>query len=248
MNIVIGKDDDAFNGLGIGKVLSLAAHEHEEEDGKKETTDSFHIRVNYAIRQKQVQRYEFSLTQRNIGSSIFLLDLDGASVYYLCPSLPKSSCMKKYILSFIVVCLSLASSLMTFQAAAQDHLTEDQVRGIVSSAVKKTDQTCLASSLYGPRFEVIPVPATPSRFFKFDKETGDTWAISTYKSTTSKKLGRQPGGMEDARPGEINYQLLVNSWNHIVLLNVNTGTMWESRFKTGKNASFEDFKEVDAEH
>ena len=54
-----------------------------------------------------------------------------------------------------------------------------------------------------------------------------------------------PGAQEDTRPGEINYQLIVDSWHHIILLNVHTGTMWESRLTSGKNARFEDFKEVD---
>ena len=153
--------------------------------------------------------------------------------------------MKKYIFSFVVACLSLASSLMTFQAFAQENLTEGQVRDIVTTAVKSTDMSGPSSSLYGPRFEIVRLPDTPSRFFKFDKKTGDTWAVRTYKSTDIQKIGRLPGAQEDTRPGEINYQLIVDSWHHIVLLNVHTGMMWESRLTSGKNARFEDFKEVD---
>lgn len=156
--------------------------------------------------------------------------------------------MKKCIFTFVVACLSLASSLMTFQAAAQDSLTESQVRSIVESAVNSSDKASPVSSLYGPRFEIVRVPDSASRFFKFDKETGDTWAVNTYKSTETQKLGRLQGGPDDARPGEINYQLIIDSWHHILLLNVHTGTMWESRLTSGKNARFEDFKEVDASY
>lgn len=159
--------------------------------------------------------------------------------------------MKKCIFSFIVACLSLTASLMTFQAAAQDNLTESQVRSIVEGALeseaKKAGQSSPISSLYGPRFEIVRIPDNAYRFFKFDKETGDTWAIHTYKSTTSQLIGRQPAGQDEVRPGEINYQLITDSWYHIILLNVHTGTMWESRLTSGKNAHFEDFQEVDTE-
>ena len=158
--------------------------------------------------------------------------------------------MKKYMLSFLVSCLSLAASFMTFQAAAQENLTEAQVRTIVNGAVEHAVDSPAkvnpASSLYGPRFEVVQIPESPFRFFKFDKETGDTWVIDTSGKTTSgKKLWRPMGWKDEARPGEINYQLLVVSWQRLVLLNVHTGTMWESRLSGGRNATFEDFKEVD---
>ena len=158
--------------------------------------------------------------------------------------------MKKYIFSFVVACLSLASSLMTFQAAAQDNLTESQVRSIVESAIeskaKSADQISSVSSLYGPRFEVVQAPEQKFTLFKFDKETGDTWVINTSGKTTSgKKLSRQMGWKDEARPGEVNYQLLTVSWYHIILLNVHTGTMWESHYVSGRNGHFEDFKEVE---
>lgn len=159
--------------------------------------------------------------------------------------------MKKCIFTWIVACLSLASSLMTFQAAAQDNLTESQVRSIVESAVeskvKSAGQTGSVSSLYGPRFEIVQAPERKFTLFKFDKETGDTWVIDTSgKKTSGKKLWRQMGWKDEARPGEVNYQLIADSWYHIFLLNVHTGTLWEAEYKTGKNAHFEDFKEVDA--
>ncbi len=138
--------------------------------------------------------------------------------------------MKKCLFPFLVACLSF----MTIQAAAQENLTEP--RGI----------TCPASCLYGPRFQVIPVPDTPTVVFKFDKETGDTWVIDcTRKSTTSKKLWRPLGWKDEARSGEINYQLIVNSWDHIILFNVNTGTIWESWRESGWSGTFGDYKEVD---
>ena len=141
--------------------------------------------------------------------------------------------MKKRIFSLMVACLSLVSSLMSFQAAAQDNLTESQVKsiveGVLESNAKKAGKTDSASSLYGPRFEIIRMPDRDFTFFKFDKETGDTWEINTY-----------------TRPGEVNYQLIVDSWHHITLLNVHTGTMWESRLSSGRNAAFEDFKVVEA--
>jgi hypothetical protein len=154
--------------------------------------------------------------------------------------------MKKSILPFIIACLSLVSSLITIQAAAQENLTEAQVRGIVSSMVHSssdTDPTAPSStSLYGPRFEVVSVPGTPTMWFKFDKETGDTWvAQNGLHETVCKQIGN--ASVNDAtRPGEINYQLLVKSWTHIVLLNVNTGKMWEAKHQRG--TLFGDFKEV----
>lgn len=152
----------------------------------------------------------------------------------------------------MVACLSLSSSLMTFQAAAQDNLTEAQVRSIVEGAiesqVKSAGQTSPASSLYGPRFEIIRMPDRNFTLFKFDKETGDTWEINTYRSTSNRIIGRQPGGMDEVRPGEANYQLIIDSWNHILLLNVHNGTMWESRLTSGRSAHFEDFKEVGTGH
>ena len=158
--------------------------------------------------------------------------------------------MKKHIFSLMVACLSLVSSLMTIQAAAQDNLTESQVRSIVEntleSKIKSADQTSPASSLFGPRFEIVRMPDRDFTVFKFDKETGDTWEINTYKSTSSRKVGRQSSSQDVARPGEVNYQLIVDSWHHITLLNVHTGTMWESRLSSGRNAAFEDFKVVEA--
>ena len=165
-------------------------------------------------------------------------------------SLFKELVMKKRILSLMVACLSLVSSLMSFQAAAQDNLTESQVKsiveGVLESNAKKAGKTDSASSLYGPRFEIIRMPDRDFTFFKFDKETGDTWEINTYKSTSSRKVGRQSSSQDVARPGEVNYQLIVDSWHHITLLNVHTGTMWESRLSSGRNAAFEDFKVVEA--
>ena len=156
--------------------------------------------------------------------------------------------MKKHIFSLMVACLSLTSSLMTIQAAAQDNLTESQVRSIVEntleSKIKSADQTSPASSLFGPRFEIVRMPDRDFTVFKFDKETGDTWEINTYKSTKSRLIGRLPGGVDEVRPGEVNYQLIIGSWHYILLLNVHTGTTWESRLTSGKNAHFEDFKEV----
>ena len=154
--------------------------------------------------------------------------------------------MKKCILSFIVACLSLTSSLITIQAAAQDNLTEGQVRNIVASMTHNQTsdhKTSPASSLYGPRFEIIPAPDNTIFSFKFDKETGETWVLETKsRETTSKLIGRDLEGKDESRPGEINYQLLVKSWAHIVLLNVHTGTMWEASYRRGSN--FDDFKEI----
>ena len=133
--------------------------------------------------------------------------------------------MKKCIFSFIVACLSLTSSLITIQAAAQDNLTEGQVRNIVTSMTHHSSATSSAavsptSSLSGPRFEIVPMPNYTTTWFKFDKETGDTWVVDS----------------------EINYQLLVNAWNHLTLLNVHTGTMWEAKLQRG--STFGDFKEI----
>ena len=158
--------------------------------------------------------------------------------------------MKKYIFSFIVACLSLASSLMTIQAFAQENLTESQVRSIVEGAIesktKSASQISSVSSLYGPRFEIVQAPERKFTLFKLDKETGDTWVIDTSgKTTSTKKLWRPTGWKDEARPGEVNYQLIAESWYHIFLLNVHTGTLWESEYKSGKNAHFEDFKELD---
>lgn len=55
-----------------------------------------------------------------------------------------------------------------------------------------------------------------AKFAKFAKETGDTWEINTCKSTTCQMIGRQPGSLDDVRPGEVNDQRIVNSWHHIM--------------------------------
>lgn len=158
--------------------------------------------------------------------------------------------MKKYIFSFVVACLSLASSLMTFQAAAQENLTESQVRSIVEGALesnaKKAGKSNFVSSLYGPRFEIVQAPEMKFTLFKLDKETGETWVIDTSgKNTSSKKLSRQLGGEDEVRPGEVNYQLIADSWYRVFLLNVHTGTFWEAEYKSGKKAHWEDFKVVE---
>lgn len=63
-----------------------------------------------------------------------------------------------------------------------------------------------------------------------------------------KMIGLQRGSRDVARPGQINYQLIVDSWHHIILLDIHPGTMWDSRLTGCRNATFEDFKEVDTEH
>ena len=156
--------------------------------------------------------------------------------------------MKKSILSFIVACLSLTSSLITIQAAAQDNLTEGQVRNIVTSMTHHSSATSSAavsptSSLSGPRFEIVPMPNYTTMWFKFDKETGDTWVVdSKSRETTCRLIGKDTSENDEIRPGEINYQLLVNAWNHLTLLNVHTGTMWEAKLQRG--STFGDFKEI----
>ena len=156
--------------------------------------------------------------------------------------------MKKCIISFIVACLSLTSSLITIQAAAQNNLTEGQARNIMTSTThhsSTTSSTTISptSSLYGPRFEIVPMPNYTSMWFKFDKETGDIWMVENKTHGTTSRQIRMGMSFNDdnTRPGEINYQLLVNSWNHIVLLNVHTGTMWEAKYQHG---TFGDFKEI----
>ena len=117
--------------------------------------------------------------------------------------------MKKSILSFIVACLSLTSSLITIQAAAQNNLTEGQVRNIVTSMTHHDSSSSPAasptSSLYGPRFEVIPMPNNISTWFKFDKETGDTWVVENKpRGTTSRQIRKDMISWNDdkTRPGQ----------------------------------------------
>ena len=113
--------------------------------------------------------------------------------------------MKKCILSFIVACLSLTSSLLTFQAAAQDN------------------RCTVATSPDGPRYEIVVSPDEYSTCYKFDKETGATWRISVDKVT---KIDKEMAFRDETHPDKNNYQLIVADSSYLLLLNLNTGTTW----------------------
>lgn len=113
--------------------------------------------------------------------------------------------MKKCILPFIVACLSLTSSLLTFQAAAQDK------------------RFTVATSTDGPRYEIVVSPDEYSTCYKFDKETGTTWRISGEKVT---KIDKDLAFRDETHPDKNNYQLIVADSSYLLLLNLNTGTTW----------------------
>ena len=113
--------------------------------------------------------------------------------------------MKKYVFSFIVACLSLTSSLLTFQAAAQDK------------------RFTVATSPEGPRYEIVVSPNEYFTCYKFDKETGATWRISGEKVT---KIDKGMAFRDDTYPDKNNYQLIVADSSYLLLLNLNTGTTW----------------------
>ena len=152
--------------------------------------------------------------------------------------------MKKCIISFIVACLSLTSSLLTFQAAAQDNQpAKDDIRPVLWE--KQRNATCIT----GPRFELLPAPTNPEMntvvWFKFDKETGETWVIeNNFNSVKVRKIDKEIGWRDNTRSGEINYQLIVASKDLLLLLNLNTGTMWESHQRSF-SFRYTDFKELD---
>ncbi|MBR5256438.1 MAG: hypothetical protein IKV62_06650 [Bacteroidales bacterium] len=152
--------------------------------------------------------------------------------------------MKKCIISFIIACLSLTSSLLTFQAAAQDtQPVKEDFRPVLWE--KQRNATCIT----GPRFELLPAPTNPETntviWFKFDKETGETWVIeNNFNSVKVRKIDKELGWRDNSRPGEINYQLIVASKDLLLLLNLNTGTMWESH-QRAFSFRYTDFKELD---
>ena len=113
--------------------------------------------------------------------------------------------MKKCILSFIVACLSMTSSLLTFQAVAQDK------------------KFTVATSTDGPRFEIVVSPDDYSTCYRFDKETGATWRIYGEKVT---KIDKEMAFHDETYPDKNNYQLVVADSGYILLLNLNTGTTW----------------------
>jgi len=113
--------------------------------------------------------------------------------------------MKKCILSFVVACLSLTSSLLTFQAFAQDK------------------KFTVSTSTDGPRFEIVVSPDDYSTCYRFDKETGATWRIYGEKVT---KIDKEMAFHDETYPDKNNYQLVVADSGYILLLNLNTGTTW----------------------
>ena len=130
--------------------------------------------------------------------------------------------MKKCILSFIVACLSLTSSLLTFRAAAQDR------------------RFTAATSTDGPRYEIVVSPDEYSTCYKFDKETGVTWRISGEKVT---KIDKEMAFHDETYPDKNNYQLIVADSSYLLLLNLNTGTTW--LYINQIYPKFDRFKELD---
>lgn len=130
--------------------------------------------------------------------------------------------MKKCILSFIVACLSLTSSLLTFQAAAQDK------------------RFTVATSPEGPRYEIVVSPDEYYTCFKFDKETGATWRISGEKVT---KIDKGIAFHDETYPNKNNYQLIVADSGYLLLLNLNTGTTWLYIYQL--YPKYDQFKELD---
>ena len=130
--------------------------------------------------------------------------------------------MKKCILSFIVACLSLTSSMLTFRAAAQDR------------------RFTASTSTEGPRYEIVVSPDEYSTCYKFDKETGVTWRISGEKVT---KIDKELAFRDETYPDKNNYQLIVADSSYLLLLNLNTGTTW--LYINQIYPKFDRFKELD---
>jgi hypothetical protein len=130
--------------------------------------------------------------------------------------------MKKCIISLIIASLSLSSSVLTFQAAAQDK------------------RFSVATSTDGPRYEIVVSPDEYSTCYKFDKETGDTWRISYDKVT---KIDKDLAFRDETHPDMINYQLIVADSSYLLLLNLNTGTTW--LYINQIYPSYDRFKELD---
>lgn len=130
--------------------------------------------------------------------------------------------MKKCIISLIIASLSLASTLLSFQAAAQDK------------------RNSVATSTDGPRYEIVVSPDEYSTCYKFDKETGDTWRISYDKVT---KIDKDLAFRDETHPDMINYQLIVADSSYLLLLNLNTGTTW--LYINQIYPSYDRFKELD---
>ena len=130
--------------------------------------------------------------------------------------------MKKYIFSFIIASLSLTSSVLTFQASAQDK------------------RFTVSTSTDGPRYEIVVSPDEYSTCYKFDKETGDTWRISYDKVT---KIDKDLAFRDETHPDMINYQLIVADSSYLLLLNLNTGTTW--LYINQIYPSYDRFKELD---
>ena len=99
----------------------------------------------------------------------------------------------------------MTSSLLTFQAVAQDK------------------KFTVATSTDGPRFEIVVSPDDYSTCYRFDKETGATWRIYGEKVT---KIDKEMAFHDETYPDKNNYQLVVADSGYILLLNLNTGTTW----------------------
>ena len=122
----------------------------------------------------------------------------------------------------MVMYLSLTSSLLSFQAAAQDK------------------QFAAVTSTEGPRYEIVVSPDEHSICYKFDKETGATWRISFDKVT---KIDKEIAFHDETYPDKNNYQLIVADSCYLLLLNLNTGTTW--LYVNQLYPKYDQFKELD---
>lgn len=96
------------------------------------------------------------------------------------------------------------------------------------------------TSTEGQRYEIVRLPDTGRPAFRLDKVTGQVWYILVGINSKYQVLEHDPSELDIAEDGQINYQLLVDSATHAVLLNLNTGIMWE--YYTALLAKNERFK------
>lgn len=83
------------------------------------------------------------------------------------------------------------------------------------------------TSAEGQRFEIVRLPDTGRPAFRLDKVTGQVWYLLAGTNSKYQILEHDPCDLDVAEDDHINYQLMVDGPAHAILMNLNTGIMWE---------------------
>lgn len=85
------------------------------------------------------------------------------------------------------------------------------------------------SSISGARYEILRDWTDGRPCFKIDKQTGKVWKLVYSLGINAKYYlcGKDSSDDDVAFDDKINYQLVVDSSTHAILMNLNTGELWE---------------------